>query len=36
MDPTKCQTILKSGVNRGYQCKKKGKDSEYCCIHSKK
>ena len=37
MDPTKCQTILKSGVNRGYQCKKKhSKDSEYCCIHSKK
>lgn len=37
MDPNKCQTILKSGVNRGYQCKKKkGKDSQYCCIHKPK
>lgn len=37
MDPNKCQTILKSGVNRGYQCKKKrSKDSEYCCIHKPK
>lgn len=37
MDPSKCQTILKSGINRGYQCKKKhGKDSDYCCIHKPK
>ena len=36
MNPNKCQTILKTGVNRGYQCKKsRGKNSEYCCIHSK-
>lgn len=37
MDSNKCQTILKSGVNRGYQCKKKcGKDSKYCSIHKAK
>ena len=37
MDPKKCQTILKTGVNRGYQCKKPhGKNADYCFIHSKK
>ena len=37
MDPKKCQTILKSGVNRGYQCKKTHcKESNCCFIHNKK
>ena len=31
---SKCQTILKSEVNRGYHQKKR-KRPEYCCIHSK-
>lgn len=37
MNPDKCQTILKSGVNRGYQCKKKCvKGYECCSIHKPK
>tara|TARA_B100001057_G_C22443924_1_gene792300 strand:+ start:190 stop:663 length:474 start_codon:yes stop_codon:yes gene_type:complete len=36
INKNKCQTILKTGVNKGKQCKKNKKNGfEYCCIHSK-
>ena len=34
IDKTKCNAILKSGVNKGYQCKKnKKKEMNYCHHH---
>ena len=29
----KCHFILKTGVNKGYQCKKTKKDGDYCYLH---
>jgi len=34
IDKTKCNAILKSGINKGYQCKKnKKKELHYCHLH---
>ena len=34
IDKSKCNAILKSGNNKGYQCKKnKKKNSDYCHLH---
>jgi len=34
IDKTKCNAILKSGINKGYQCKKnKKKYHDYCHLH---
>ena len=36
LDKNKCQSILKTGVNKGHQCKKYKKNNcSYCCIHEK-
>ena len=35
IDKSKCNSILKSGINKGYQCKKaKKKDFNYCHYHN--
>ena len=34
IDKTKCNAILKTGINKGYQCKKnKKKETNYCHLH---
>jgi len=35
IDKTKCNSILKTGLNKGYQCKKnKKKDLDFCHLHN--
>ena len=35
LDPKKCNAIIKTGINKGYQCKMKIKNDDTYCYHHK-